>query len=146
MGKAADVVTKAYERHDANDLEGNMAYYAADAELQAPGMQLHGTDQIKGVWAAYRRAFPDGRHTFESVLEAGEAVAVELSFVGTQTGPLAGPAGEVPPSGRAVHLRFAEILRVRDGRITSEHIYFDQLDMLGQLGLMPQPAAGDATR
>jgi ketosteroid isomerase-like protein len=33
------------------------------------------------------------------------------------------------------------MFRVRDGKIVEEHLYFDQVQVLTQLGLMPEPAA-----
>ena len=41
----------------------------------------------------------------------------------------------VTPQGRQVAVQ-----RVRDGLVWSEHLYFDQLEMLSALGLTPQPA------
>ena len=66
---------------------------------------------------------------------AGDAVIVEGRFVGTHTGPLAGPDGDIEPTGASVDLRFADVSRVRDGRIASYHTYYDQLGMLEQLGV-----------
>jgi ketosteroid isomerase-like protein len=37
--------------------------------------------------------------------------------------------------------RFCMICRVRDGQAVSIHGYWDQLEMLEQLGLVPEPAA-----
>jgi hypothetical protein len=53
------------------------------------------------------------------------------------------PQGEVPATGREVALRFAVVVRgdVELGQARSVHLYFDQLEFLGQLGLIPEPAA-----
>jgi hypothetical protein len=46
------------------------------------------------------------------------------------------PNGDVAPTGRAVELRWATY--VTDGdTLKSEHLFFDQMDFLGQLGLLP---------
>ena len=37
-------------------------------------------------------------------------------------------------------MRSADMATVRDGKIVSHDFYFDQLDMLTQLGLMEAPA------
>ena len=66
---------------------------------------------------------------------AGDAIIVEGRFVGTHTGPLAGPDGEIEPTGARVNLRFADVSRVRDGKIVSYHTYYDQLGLLTQLGV-----------
>jgi ketosteroid isomerase-like protein len=65
----------------------------------------------------------------------GDAVIVEGRFVGTHTGPLACPDGDIEPTGASVDLRFADVSRVRDGKIVSYHTYYDQLGLLAQLGV-----------
>jgi len=50
-------------------------------------------------------------------------VIVEGRFVGTHTGPLAGPDAEVEPTGASVDVRFADVSRVQDGKIVSYHTY-----------------------
>lgn len=47
------------------------------------------------------------------------------------------PNGDVPPSGRPVEFRWAAAYEVRDEVLAYEHLYFDQVDFLTQLGLMP---------
>jgi ketosteroid isomerase-like protein len=62
-------------------------------------------------------------------------------FSGTHTGPLATPAGDVPPTGKPLRLAFADVFVIRDGLIVEHHIYYDQVAFLTQLGLMPAPDA-----
>jgi hypothetical protein len=33
------------------------------------------------------------------------------------------------------------VVRIRDGLLASWHTYYDQMAFLGQLGLLPEPAA-----
>jgi predicted ester cyclase len=83
-------------------------------------------------------AFPDISHPIDRIVPAGDTVTVELHAVGTHTGPLISAAGEVPATRRDISLRVANLLTVNDaGRVTSVHVYFDQMEMLGQLGLLP---------
>ena len=42
----------------------------------------------------------------------------------------------VPPTGRRVELAFAVVVGFRDGKITHEHIYWDQASLLAQVGLL----------
>ena len=62
-------------------------------------------------------------------------------MTGTHTGPLNTPNGPIPPTGKSIDLHSLSILRFEDDRVASEHNYFDQLDMLTQLGLAPTPSA-----
>jgi ketosteroid isomerase-like protein len=40
-------------------------------------------------------------------------------------------------------MRGCDVITVRDGRITSHRVYYDQLAFLSQLGLVPEAAAAD---
>src|SRR5439155_16086368 len=57
---------------------------------------------------------------------------------GTQTGPLAGPGGTIPPSGKRQVTRAAFIATVEQGRIKDACQYFDMMTLLQQLGAAPQ--------
>jgi len=82
--------------------------------------------------------FPDGRLDIARVFAEGTVAAAEGRFVGTHTGVLRTPAGDVPDTGRAVDFRWMSSYDVRRDELTSEHLYIDQADLLRQLGLMPE--------
>jgi predicted ester cyclase len=113
-----------------------------DVEMTSPASSFHSARE----WAEFSRGFaaamPDGRHTLTSTIRDGDSLAVEGCWTGTHTGPLAGPGGEIPATGRSVTLPFCAVATVRDGRVATVAIHFDQLAMLGQLGLVPAPEPG----
>jgi hypothetical protein len=54
-------------------------------------------------------------------------------------GPLATPTGEtLPPTGRRVSVRGVDVQTHLGGGVARHHIYFDQVEFLAQLGLMPE--------
>jgi predicted ester cyclase len=70
------------------------------------------------------------------VLAALDALAIALyveTFHGTHTAEFGG----IPPTGREVTLQFADIMRVRGGRITEHWLSMDQLSFMQQLGVIP---------
>jgi len=71
---------------------------------------------------------------------AGDTAVTEATYSGTHTGTLRTPNGDIPATGKQVQGRQVAVQRVRDGLVWSEHLYFDQLEMLSSLGLAPQPA------
>ncbi len=132
-----DLVARFYEAFDSGDLESAVSIASADVEMIDPGLgAVHGTASFREYLETLKRAVPDARAVIERVHDAGDAVIVEGRFVGTFTGPLASPDGDLPPTGAAVDLRFADVTTARDGEITSYHTYYDQLGLLTQLGLM----------
>jgi hypothetical protein len=47
------------------------------------------------------------------------------------------PSGDVAPTGRAVELPWAAVYATDGEMLRSEHLFFDQMDLRGQLGLLP---------
>jgi len=111
--------------------------WSQDAEFVAPGASMRGRADVLGFLGVLWEAFPDGRLDISRVFAEGNVAAAEGRFVGTHTGVLRTPAGDVPATGRAVDFRWMSSYDVRDDELTSEHLYFDQADLLRQLGLMP---------
>jgi len=137
----AELVVAMLRDSDDGDFEAFRARLADDCEWVNPMLQARGPDEVTPGQQVYARAFPERRHELSLVLEAGSTVGVEGVWVATHTGPLATPDGEVPPSGRTVRVPFAAVVRVRDERVASAHVYLDPLGFMAQLGLVPQPAA-----
>jgi len=90
-----------------------------------------------GSWACSRKPSPDLRLEVTQLLTDGPAAAAEGTLTGTHDGVLHTPNGDVPPTGRTVTLRWAAVYAVEGDTLKSEHLFFDQLDFLGQLGLLP---------
>jgi predicted ester cyclase len=97
---------------------------------------VHGIGPFRDYLESFKQAIPDGRAIVERMYEAENAVIVEGRFVGTHTGPLRGPGGDIQPTGANVNVRFANVWRIEHGTIIYHHTYYDQLDLLTQLGLM----------
>ena len=130
-------VSRFYESFDSGDIEGAVSVFSDELETTDPGMgTVHGLQPFRDYIATLKRAMPDARAVIEQVREAGDSVIVEGRFVGTHTGPLAGPEGDLAPTGAKVDLRFADVSRVHGGKIVSYHTYYDQLGLLTQLGVM----------
>ena len=65
-------------------------------------------------------------------------IAVEWTLVATNTGPVPLPDGtEVPPNGKRVEFKGMSLVPMRGGKIAAHHMYFDNMALAGQLGLMP---------
>ena len=101
-------------------------------------------DGLEGMCKAgeiFRRAFPDWRSDVQQLIAEGDLVAENFIAHGTHRGALMGET----PTGREVVLRGVNIFRIADGKIVERWGRLDQLGLLEQLGLGPQPSAA-ATR
>jgi predicted ester cyclase len=119
-----------------NDRDSEADPWAADAELVAPGGQASGRDDVLRFLGVFYEAFPNLRLEVKRLLTDGSAAAAEGMLVGTHDGVLHTPNGDVAPTGRAVELRWAAVYLTDGDTLKSEHLFFDQMDFLGQLGLL----------
>ena len=126
------------------DLEGYLANQQPDVEFVLPGgVTIRGREEVGRYTEAMWAAFPDATLTFGEQFLGDNGAATEVVLSGTHTGPMATPNGPVPPTGKRVNVHSVSILRFEDGRIASEHVYFDQLELMTQLGLAQAPPSGD---
>jgi predicted ester cyclase len=140
MGEALEAAKRADDAFNAHDVDARLAVNSDNAELVMPGgMKLRGREQAD-VLRSFWEALPDATITWESHVESGSMIAGEGVITGTHSGPFRTPQGEIPPSGNQVRLPYAFVRRVESGKIASEHLYFDQMEFLQQLGAMPTPS------
>lgn len=84
-----------------------------------------------------REACPDWRSEVLHLVAEGDLVAEHFLATGTHTGTdLMG----VPPTGKPLALAGFQLFRLRDGRVVERWGRVDELGVLGQLGLLPEPA------
>lgn len=141
MGEAREVMdrlTDALTGHP--DLKVIAELYAEDAVAYTPDEgEIRGRDNIVEYWRQMTEAVPEA--TFDSLhsYEVGDTAIDEGIFSGRNTGPLALPTGDsLPATGKEVRIRGVDLATVKDGRITEYRLYFDEMEFLGQLGLLPE--------
>ena len=107
-------------------------------------MELKGIDAISQFTQGWFQGFPDATIRTDKYIEAGDTIVQEGVFTGTHTGVFPTPMGDIPPTGKRVEGRFADVFVVKDGKFVSDHLFFDRMDMMEQLGLVPAPAGAAA--
>jgi len=144
--EAGQVVKRIMAAANAQDIDEYLAMQHPQIELVLPGgVTLRGRDEVKEHVQAQWAAFPDGRVTCVNQFFSGNQAATEILLAATHSGALATPSGSVPPTGNRINVRFVAVHEIADGMARSERVYFDQLDLLTQLGLMPGPGDGETT-
>jgi uncharacterized protein (TIGR02246 family) len=139
MDSVEQVVRNVFRALDAHELDRVAHAMTADCEFLVPAASGQGGDAFIAWLEPFLTACPDIAHEIRGIAARGELVAIESRVTGTNTGPFRGPAGEIPPTGRAFELPAADIWRLHGNQIGSFHIYFDKMTFLGQLGLLPDP-------
>jgi steroid delta-isomerase-like uncharacterized protein len=141
MSANSELLDRYVELYNAGDLDGVMDLYAEDAVQLMPEGTFEGRDAIRERLARDLVACPDIDWTVLSFVEQGDVFADEWSFVATHTGPFELPdGGELPPTGKRVELRGMELVELRDGKIVVDNLYYDNMAVLAQLGLVPEGA------
>jgi ketosteroid isomerase-like protein len=133
-----ELIERGKDAWHARDQKGFFDTYTEDCELNAPGFTGKGRQGLQEFWSFWMDGFPDNKTRAHLLIADGNNVAEESEFEGTNSGPLQGPDGtQTPATGRPFSAQFSGIHTVRDGKLASTRFYFDQLDMLTQLGLTP---------
>jgi predicted ester cyclase len=142
MPEVKDTSDRFVAAFNAHDEAALLALHAADIKFNAPGgFTATNAKDATGFAMTWLKAFPDGKMKVRSEIVSGPWIVQEILMEGTHTAPLHAPTGTIPPTYKKVLGYGVQILRVENAKIAEARIYFDQLDQMTQLGLMPTPAA-----
>jgi predicted ester cyclase len=98
-----------------------------------PGLVVTSRDDFKAFLRADAEAFPDNVQTMTHVVAGDDLIGVFATYEGTHLGPL----GSFPPTGKRAKFTFAGVLRVENDKLAEFWITWDNMTILGQLGLFP---------
>lgn len=144
VGSASAVASRNLESYRA----GHQAFNRRDftAMVKSYADRITWTDHAQGrtfstpeefrddFLAGWTRAFPDTQITKTRYLDAGATVVCTFTGVGRHDGPL----GPFPATGKEFALEFCEMWHFDSGgRVIGGDLYYDQVTLLTQLGLMP---------
>ena len=125
----------------AGDLETTMATMSDNPHLNHVPTMAGGVGR-DGVRAFYRDHLvgkffpPDVKMESVSRTVGENSIVEELFITFTHTTAIDWLLPGVPPTGKAVALAVAVVVGFKDGKISHEHIYWDQAGVLVQVGLL----------
>jgi predicted ester cyclase len=133
--KIAESFFTLFNSKDASEWTKNLA---AGFSADYPGASGLNAEQARMFNVGFLPAFPDLHFDICRTITNGNTFICEWTATGTNDGPLTTPAGQaIPPTGKRGHVDGVLISEVRDGKIVRERTYWDQLQLLGALGLIP---------
>jgi steroid delta-isomerase-like uncharacterized protein len=139
---AREVGQRFIDAFNAHDEQRIGELNAENTLFEAPGdVKIHGREAATEYAMAWIRAFPDARITVHNEVIDGDWVVQEFTFTGTHQGTLMSPAGEIPATHNTLSGRGVQIFRVQGDTVADTRLYFDQVQVMTQLGLMPEPAS-----
>jgi steroid delta-isomerase-like uncharacterized protein len=140
----ATIAQKGYDAYNSRHSDPRWLNYVTDTVAEdcevvdvPSGATFRGPEGLKQFLLGFSTAFPDSSAEVTNLFATEDGAVVEFLAGGTHTGPLHGPAGDIPPTGRSMKLQFCDVYKFRDGKIVSHRTYYDALGMLQQLGLVP---------
>ncbi len=125
---------------NASDWERMRAGFDAEACYDELGTErkIDGPDKIVELFKGWKQAFPDAIGTVTNAIASGDKVALEVTWTGTQTGPLVTAEGTIPASGKHQKTPAAFFFVFAGNKVKESHHYFDSLTLLKQIGAQPK--------
>jgi predicted ester cyclase len=115
-------------------------YFAEEFVEHAAIGDLQGREAFRQYAGAWLAGFPDGHTEVSDIVIDGDLGYWTVRFTGTNTGEFNG----IPATGRKVDVIVINKGRVRDGLAVEHWTGNDALQMMQQLGLMPEQAGAPA--
>jgi ketosteroid isomerase-like protein len=137
MGQARELMDRATTAVLAGELDALRDIYAEDVIASTPDEgTLNGIDAYLEWNRSFIASFSDRSSESQREFETEDCAIDQGYFVATHSKDLALPGGQtLPASGKRIRVRAVDLATVRDGKIVQHDFYFDQLDMLMQLGM-----------
>ncbi|GAA4594523.1 hypothetical protein GCM10023194_61650 [Planotetraspora phitsanulokensis] len=121
---------------NAHDFERAAGFFSPRGVYVCPGGIAEGREEIASYFALYIEAFPDVTLTPTSTAVSGDLVVLEWTVTSTHAGAFLLPGGEfAQPTGRHIVIRGCDFRTMDGGLIASQRVYYDQLEMLSQIGV-----------
>ncbi len=136
--RVAEAATKAINDHDVERFLGLHLESVIQRDPQN-AEPIKGREAIRAGIEPFFKAFPDLRMVTERSFGAGDWVTVQGHLMGTHKGPLEAPGGQsIPATNKAVRIPVALVAKLQGRKFAETNVYFDQMGMMAQLGLLPQ--------
>ena len=110
----------------------NDQYFTEDVTVVIPGDNIIGIEGTKNYYGNFLTGFSDAEFTFVDIFGQGDKLVKHWNFKGTHDGDFFG----IPPTGKSLNLYGTTLILMEDGKIKQEQDFFDNLDMLTQLGVI----------
>ena len=131
-----NLVRRMYGALNAQDLEAHRELWHEDMIWHGPpGFgDVHGLEGFRNdVLKPFYAAFPDYRVKDDIQVANEHWVSATGFLTGHQRGEWLG----IPPTGRAVRVRYSDFWLVKDGKLSENWVMFDNFSLLQQIGIDP---------
>jgi len=108
--------------------------FTKNVVMRASPTDVVGIDSARAYYANYVTGFSNVKFDIKDVFGMGNKLVKHWNFKGTHTGTFFG----IKPTGKQVDLDGVTLVRMENGKIAEERDFFDNLEFMQQLGLIPR--------
>ncbi len=112
----------------------NDSIFTPDVLFHANPENIVGIENAKAYYANYLTGFSNIKFTIKDVFGQDDKIVKHWTFSGTHTGEFFG----IPATNKEVNLEGTTLVRMQNGKIAEEQDFFDNLEFMQQLGLIPR--------
>jgi len=112
----------------------NDTNFTKNVVMHASPTDVVGIDSARAYYANYLTGFSDVSFTIKEVFGMGNKLVKHWNFKGTNTGVFFG----IPATNKKVDIDGVTLVRMENGKIAEERDFFDNLEFMQQLGLIPR--------
>lgn len=111
----------------------NDSNFTTDVRFNMKPADVVGIDSARAFYSNFLTGFSNIKFTMVDVFGQGEKLVKHWNFKGIHTGNFFG----IPATGKAVDLDGSTIVLMREGKIAEEQDFYDNMDFMQQLGMVP---------
>jgi steroid delta-isomerase-like uncharacterized protein len=132
-----ELIRWAFDALNRRDLDALRQTWTAETVDRFPDRTCRGPDEIAGYFEDAFAAIPDWNMQVVAIAEQGEDVFVHWHLEGTHQGPLLG----IEATGKPLAIDGMDHFVIRDGKVVTNFVVFDQMQYARQIGMMPPDAS-----
>jgi steroid delta-isomerase-like uncharacterized protein len=129
----AELIRWTFDQLNRHDVSALKQFWGPDAVERFPDRTCRGTEEIAQYFEDTFAALPDMHMEIVSLVEQGDDVFAHWKLTGTHSGPVQGIEG----TGKRIELDGMDHFVLRDGKLVSNFVVFDQMQYSRQLGILP---------
>ena len=129
----AELVRWTFDNINRRDSSVLRQVWTAETVVRFPDRTCNGADEIAAYFDEAFAAMPDWHMEVVSIAAQDDDVFVHWHLTGTHNGPLLG----IEPTGKPLAVDGMDHFVVRNGKVVSNFVIFDQMQYARQIGMMP---------
>ena len=129
----AELIRSSFEALNRGDVAALREYWTDETVERFPDRTCRGADEIAAYFEEILAAISDWQMEVRTITEQGEDVFVQWRLTGRQTGTIQG----IEPTGKTIEVDGIDHFVMRDGKVVTNFVVFDQMQWARAIGMMP---------